>query len=103
MQKYILGLKDRSLFDEQARQELASVLVEIESKCIGRLTGFEQEVIKRAVELDDDNVLLMEHSRLLGDETKRGEIPTKFNFDYGTAENGGNLAQPNESPPKDEQ
>ena len=99
MQKYVMALKDRSLLDEQQRQELASVLVEIESKCIGKLTGFEQAVIKRAVELDDDNVLLMEHGRLLGDETKRGEIPTKLTFDYGAADDGGNLAQPRELPP----
>ena len=98
MQKYIIALKGEGLVSEEQKQQLASVLVEIEEKCIGRLTGLVQTIIKRAVELDDANVLQMEQNRLFGDPTKPGEIPTKYNFDYGTAADGSKLTGPRELP-----
>ncbi len=98
MQKYIAALRNEDLLDEEQRQQLASILVEIEDKCIGKLTGLQQTVIKRAVELDDDNTLFLEHGRLLGDATRRGELPRKFDFDYGTAADGSRLMQPRDLP-----
>jgi hypothetical protein len=105
MQKYIAALRSKDLPDEEQssrllteEQQLASILVEIEDKCIGRLTGLQQMVIKRAVELNDDRTLFLEHGRLLGDATRRGEIPAKFGFDYGAADDGSRLMQPRELP-----
>lgn len=94
MQKYIMALKGEALLNEGQGQQLASILVEIEDKCIGKLTGFQQTVIKRAVELDDYSTLFLEHGRLLGDATRKGEIPAKFGFDYGTADDGSKMTQP---------
>jgi len=37
---------------------------------------------------------LLEHSRLLGDETRAGELPQKLNFDYGTSPNSTGLTAP---------
>jgi len=96
MQKYIMKLKGEMPLDEEQKQQLASMLVEIEDKCIGKLTGFQQTVIKRAVELDDDKMLFLEHGRLLGDATRKGEIPAKFGFDYGPADDGSRLTHPRE-------
>jgi hypothetical protein len=98
MQKYIMVLRGEASLDEEQKQQLASILVEIEDKCIGRLTGLQQTVIKRAVELDDDNTLFLENGRLLGDATRTGELPRKFGFDYGEAEDGSRLTAPSELP-----
>lgn len=94
MQKYILVLRGEISLDEEQKLELVSILVEIEDKCIGKLTGLQQTVIRRAVELDDDNTLYQESIRLLGGPARLGEIPARFGFDYGTAEDGGKLTQP---------
>jgi hypothetical protein len=98
MQKYILFLRGEVSLDEGQKQALASILVEIEDKCIGKLTGLQQTVIRRAIELDDANTLYQEKIRLLGEAEKQGEIPAKFGFDYGQADDGGRLMQPRELP-----
>jgi hypothetical protein len=96
MQKYIMFLRGEVSLNERQKQALASILVEIEDKCIGKLTGLQQTVIRRAIELDDNNALYQENIRLLGGPEKEGEIPAKFGFDYGPAEGGGRLTQPRE-------
>lgn len=98
LQKYVMALQQKDLLDAEQREQLASVLVEIEDKCVGKLTGLQQAVIKRAVELDDYNMLILERGRLLGDTGRRGEIPQKFGFDYGTADDGSRLTQPRDLP-----
>jgi hypothetical protein len=95
MQKYIMFLRGEVSLDERQKQALASILAEIEDKYIGKLTGLQQTVIRRAIELDDANTLYQENIRLLGGPEKKGEIPAKFGFDYGPAE-GGRLTQPRE-------
>ncbi len=96
MQKCIMVLRGEVSLNEEQRQQLASILVETEDKCIGKLTGLQQTVIRRAVELDDDSALFLEHGRLLGDATRTGELPRKFGFDYGSADDGSRLTQPRE-------
>jgi hypothetical protein len=98
MQKYIKDINGGDFLNEKQKQELASVLVEVEDKCIGELTSFQQTVIKRAVEEGNASVLLAEHNRLLGEETKVGEIPGRIGFDYGVAEDGGRLTAPKTLP-----
>lgn len=92
IQRYVKG---RDCLGESARHDLASVLVEIEYECVNALLGaMRQQSIKRAVELDDSMALLMEHNRLLGDDTKMGELPVKLDFDYGRDKDGKKLAGP---------
>ncbi len=96
MQKYIMFLKGEVSLDEGQKQQLASILAETEDKCIYKLTGLQQTVIRRAIELGDANTLYQENIRLLGGAEKEGEIPAKFGFDYGPAEGGGRLTGPRE-------
>ena len=91
IQRYVKG---RDFLDATAKGRLASVLVETEDKCIRELLGKQQMVIKRAVERDDVTGLLLEHNRLLGDETRAGELALKLNFDYGPSPDGNKRTAP---------
>ncbi len=85
IQRYVKG---RGLLSDTQKRQLASVLVETEDKCIGRILGSQQSIIKKAVERDNFAVIVAEHKRLLGDETRAGELSSKLNFDYGTTSDG---------------
>jgi hypothetical protein len=91
LQRYVKG---RDFLGDVEKQQLASVLVETEILCISRRLGIAQSVIKRAVEQDDYMGLLQQHSRLLGDETRAGELPLRLNFDYGEKPDGGRRIAP---------
>ena len=100
IQRYVKG---RSYLNAIQKHQLASVLVEIEKSCISKILAAPQTVIKRSVERDDYTRLLLEHSRLLGDETRAGELPQKLNFNYGTSPNSTGPTAPlvlPEPPPK---
>jgi len=85
IQRYVKG---RSFLNAAQKHQLASVLVETEKSCIGKLLAVPQSIIKRAVERDDYTRLLLEHSKLLGDETRAGRLALKLNFDYGKNTDG---------------
>jgi len=87
-QRYIYHLKDQVSESGRDTHMLASILVEIEDKCIGRLTGLKQGVIRDSIKKSSYGALELEHSRLLGDDSRNGEIPSKSNFDYGKNEDG---------------
>ena len=93
IQKYV-KVKERDFLAATRIGQLASVLVETEDKCIRELLGQRQMVIKRAVERDDVAGLLLEHNRLLGDETRSGELAVKLNFDYGPSPDGNKRTAP---------
>jgi hypothetical protein len=85
IQRYVKG---RDILNASQKHQLASILVETEKSCVSRLLGKPQTVIKRSVERNDYTRLLLEHSRILGDETSAGQLPVKLNFDYGMNPNG---------------
>ena len=85
IQRYVKG---RDILNAARKHQLASVLVETEKSCVSKLLGTPQTVIKRSVEQNDYTRLLLEHSRILGDETRAGLLSQKLNFDYGTNPNG---------------
>lgn len=91
IQRYVKG---RGSLTDTQKQKLASVLVEIEDKCVGRILGAPQSIIKKAVERDDYAAIVVEHNRLLGDAKQAGELSSKLNFDYGTASGGGKRTAP---------
>jgi len=91
MQRY---LKGQDFLSNKNKHYLASVLVETEDKCIGKLLGRPQSTIRRAVEQKDYSLLLQEHNRLLGDETREGQLALKLNFDYGTDPSGKKMVAP---------
>jgi hypothetical protein len=100
IQRYVKG---REILSGAQKERLASVLVEIEVFCVGKRLRMAQSVMKTAVEQDDYVTVLQEHSRLLGDETRAGQLPLKMNFDYGKNPDGSRriaprvLAEPPES------
>jgi hypothetical protein len=85
IQRYIRGVRDNAL-PGLSRNYLASVLIETEGQCLGKLLGTPQATIRRAVEAGDMNALQAEHDRLLGGENEKGALPSKFNFSYGSAD-----------------
>ncbi|MHC4364235.1 MAG: hypothetical protein ACYSTJ_02055 [Planctomycetota bacterium] len=91
IQRYVKG---REILSDTQKERLASVLVEIEVFCIGKRLRMAQSVIKTAVEEDSYVTLLQEHSRLLGDETRAGQLPLKMNFDYGKNPDGSRRIAP---------
>ncbi len=84
IQRYIKGA---SILNDTQKSHLASVLVETEDKCIGRLLGNPQLTIRRALERQNAQAILDEHDRLLGTETTPGQLPTTLKFDYGSTGN----------------
>ena len=85
IQRYVKG---KELLSDTHKRQLASVLVETENKCIGKLLGRPQSVIKKAVERNNYTALLREHNRLLGAETMTGQLVLKLKFDYGNTSGG---------------
>lgn len=85
MQRYIEGQDSLS---DSSKHYLASVLVEIENKCIGRLLLRPQSTIMKAVERGDYLVLSREHDRLFGDQTQPGELVAKLKIDFGKNADG---------------
>jgi len=81
IQRYIKGA---AILNDTQKSHLASVLVETEDKCIGRLLGNPQLTMRKALERQNTQAILAEHDRLLGTATTSGQLPTTLNFDYGT-------------------
>jgi hypothetical protein len=81
IQRYIKG---DALLNDTQKSHLASVLVETEDKCIGRLLGNPQLTIRRALERQNAQAIMAEHDRLLGTATTSGQLPTALKFDYGS-------------------
>ena len=84
IQRYIKGA---ALLNDTQKSHLASVLVETEDKCLGRLLGNPQLTIRRALERQNAQAILDEHDRLLGTATTPGQLPATLKFDYGTTGN----------------
>lgn len=84
IQRYIKG---SNVLNDTQKQQLSSVIIEIEDKCIARLLGLSrtQGALRRAIERDNLTALLEEHNKLLGDETSTGQLPSKLGFDYSTS------------------
>lgn len=97
IQRYVKG---QAFLSDTQKHQLVSVLVETEEKCIGRLLGRPQTTIRRAIERENLPALLQEHNRLLGDETRAGELASRLNFNYGTSSSGSrNAPTPLPEPP----
>ena len=101
IQRYIKG---KDTLNETQKQQLASVLIEIEDKSINRLMGGTQvtiRTIRRAIERGDAmEILLDEHDKLLGSETTAGQLPSKLGFDYSTTPDGPKRTAPIPLPEK---
>jgi hypothetical protein len=86
IERFVKGDK----LDNTQREQLISVLSEIEAKCIGRLLDNQQQSgIRRAIAAKDMQALEAERNRLLGDV-----LPAKLGFDYGTDNSGSRRTAP---------
>jgi hypothetical protein len=83
LQRYIKGKN----LNETQKQYLVTVLIEIEDKCISRLSGQPQTAIRQAIEKRNTPALWDEHNRLLGSADNQGQLPLKLNFSYASANN----------------
>lgn len=100
MQRFILGA---NVLSDVSKQQLASVLVEVEQSVLDRLLGRPQSTIKKTVEKiltrrtddpKDYSALEQEHDSLLGSTARKGELPAALNFDYGKNPDGSALTAP---------
>ena len=86
IERFIKGIN----LNNDQRQQLMTVLAEIEEKCITMLLNNpQQNGIRRAIAGKDMKALEAERSRLLGEV-----LPSKFGFDYGTESNGSKRTAP---------
>jgi len=99
IQRYISGSGNAAGLSDTAKQQLASVMVDTEEKCIAKLAARPQSSIRRAVESNDYTVLKQEHDRLLGDATTKGELVIRLKFDYGQNPDGSTRSSPLALPP----
>jgi hypothetical protein len=80
-------LKGTGTLDETQKQQLISVIAEVEDQSIATLLNRPQSSLRRALEQKNNSELLREHDRLLGNQTTAGQLPAKLNFSY-TAQGG---------------
>ena len=99
IQRYIKG---NNVLNATQKQYLASVMIEIEEKCVSRLLGLSrpQVAIRRIIERNNLIALSDEHNKLLGDETSTGQLPSKLGFDYSTTPNSPKRTAPIPLPEK---
>jgi len=97
IQRYVKG--SEFLSDTQKGQ-LASVIIEIEDKCISKLLGKMQTAMKRAIEAEDTAALLREHALLLGYGTAAGQLPLKLGFEYSSISGSRTAPVPLPEPPR---
>ncbi len=99
IQRYVKG---NNVLNDTQKQNLASVMIEIEEKCISRLLGLSrpQVTIRRIIERNNLIALSDEHDKLLGDETSTGQLPLKLGFDYSTSPNSPKRTAPIPLPEK---
>jgi hypothetical protein len=90
IQRYIKGAE---ILDEMHKRYLTSVMVDVEVNCVSSILNQPQITIRRALEGDSMVALLQEHNRILGDETRAGEIPTRLNIGYSNSD-GNNRTYP---------
>lgn len=94
MQKYIRDISGEGFLSDGQKEQLASVLFEVEQSCIRQLFDMPQSTIRRAVGKGDYRALLHEHNRLFGEEGRAGALALKFNFDYGRKADGSRRTAP---------
>lgn len=69
-----LYIKAGASLDKTQKEQLASVLIQTESRGISKLLSAPQSSIKRAIEKDSEQSLQMEYKELFGDGTTAGKL-----------------------------
>jgi hypothetical protein len=81
IQRYING---RGYLSDANGQRLASVIIDVEEKCLRQILGTSQTTLKRAIEANDFPAIENEHNRLLGSSTQMGMLPATLSFTYSS-------------------
>ena len=99
IQRYISGYE---ILEKSDISQLASVIVDVEQGAIVKLLESRQSVLQTAVEKKKLSALQTEHDFMFGSATRRGSLPEKLNFDYGTDPSGKSIDSPKRlsEPPK---
>jgi hypothetical protein len=87
-------LKGPVVLNETQKEHLASVMVEVQEKCVSRLLGSPQTGFRRAIERESMTAISEEHDALLGSDNTAGQLPIKLGFDYGTDSAGAKRTAP---------
>lgn len=90
IQRYVKGA---DILNDTQKSHLASVMADIEEKCISTLLK-PQMTIRRALGANSLPAILAEHDRLLGSAAAPGELPQTLKFDYSTNPAGPKLTAP---------
>jgi hypothetical protein len=85
MKRYIIG---KDFLSETQKNDLVSVMVEVEQEILGKLLEKPQVSIKRAIEKKSLNTLRREHDMLLGTASLTGELARQIDYDYGKNSTG---------------
>ena len=88
IQRYVRDAESGNFLSDGQRQQLLTVLVDVEQLCINKLLDRRQPAIKTAVERGDTQRLMQEHDALLGSEQARGALMLKLGADYGKKPDG---------------
>ncbi len=88
--------KAGTTFSQAEREQWASVVVEVEDKCVAPVLEGYQTPLRKAIEKGDLAGLQAEHDRLLGSSAAQGQLVAKWQFDYGTGADGKPQAWPKE-------
>lgn len=91
IERFILGGQVLSLGQ---KQQLASVIAEVENTVAGKLSGQSQVRLKKAIESAKVSTLESARRLLLGSPGQAGSLPTKLKFDYGKTATGTTATAP---------
>lgn len=87
-------VKGGTRLTEKHKNELASVLVEVEDKALSALLGSRQTAIRRAFEGNDYNALQSQYNILFGQGNTPGQLVTKVGFNFGQDPSGRDKTNP---------
>ncbi len=87
-------LKGPVVLNNTQKGHLASVLVEVQEKCVSRLMNAPQTTFRRAIERENMTAISDEHDALLGSGTSPGQLPSRLAFDYGADSDGAKRTAP---------
>jgi len=87
-------LKGPVVLNDTQKNHLASVMVEVQEKCVSRLLGSPQTSFRRALERESMDAISAEHDALLGSGSNPGQLSARLGFDYGTDSAGAKRTAP---------
>ncbi|MBN1973580.1 MAG: hypothetical protein JW787_08065 [Sedimentisphaerales bacterium] len=99
IQRYAAGF---DTLNSIQKAQLATLIVEIEDKCIKNMTG-SQQTLRKALETEQLQALMAEHNILLGSDTAQGKLPLKYKFNYGRTDTGSARTAPQLLPRQNQQ